>query len=76
MRNMILMSFVVLLSACGSLGHRFDILQKPASDEALIYYYRPSKFFGQGMYYDVEENKNIDSGSLASCRTARCSERV
>ena len=23
-----------------------------------------------------EENKNIDSGSPASCRTARCSERV
>lgn len=59
MRNMILMSFVVLLSACGSLGHKFDGLQKPASDEALIYYYRPSKFIGGGVYYDVEENKEV-----------------
>lgn len=59
MRNVILMSFLVLLSACGSLGHKFDGLQEPASDEALIYYYRPSKFIGSGVYYDVEENKEV-----------------
>lgn len=59
MKNIILVSFVVLLSACGSLGNKFDGLQKPAPDEVLIYYYRPSKFIGGGVYYDVEENKNV-----------------
>ena len=56
MKNIILVSFVVLLSACGSLGNKFDGLQKPAPDEVLIYYYRPSKFIGSGVYYDVDEN--------------------
>lgn len=42
--------------ACGSLGHKFDGIQTPGADEVLIYYYRPSKFIGSGVYYDVDEN--------------------
>lgn len=56
MKKLVLLSFCLLLSACGNLGHKFDGLQTPGADEALIYYYRPSKFIGGGVYYDVEEN--------------------
>lgn len=52
-------SFLYLLPACGSLGHKFDGLQTPNPNEALIYYYRPSKFIGSGIFYDVKENGNI-----------------
>jgi len=57
MKKIVLFSVLVLLSACGSLGHKFDGLQKPGAEEALIYYYRPGKFWGSGVYYDIEENQ-------------------
>lgn len=44
------------LTACGSLGHKFDGLQTPNENEAIIYYYRPSRFLGCGVYYDIKEN--------------------
>lgn len=50
--------FMCFLSACGSLGHKFDGLQKPEANEALIYYYRPSKIIGSAISYDVKENGN------------------
>ena len=59
MKKIILFCYCVLLGACGNLGHKFDGLQTPAADETLIYYYRPGKFIGSGVYYDVEENKDI-----------------
>lgn len=59
MKKIILFCYCVLLGACGNLGHRFDGLQTPAADETLIYYYRPGKFIGSGVYYNVEENKDV-----------------
>lgn len=59
MKKIILFCYCVLLGACGNLGHKFDGLQTPAADETLIYYYRSGKFIGSGVYYDVEENKDV-----------------
>lgn len=56
MKRLILFCCGVVLSACSNLGHKFDSLQTPGADEVLIYYYRPSKFVGGGVYYDVDEN--------------------
>lgn len=50
------LSILCFLTACGSLGHKFDGVQIPNKDEAIIYYYRPSKFVGSGVYYDIKEN--------------------
>jgi len=47
---------MVMLGACSNLGQQFDGLEKPKEDEALIYYYRPNKFLGGGVYYDIREN--------------------
>ena len=54
----ILISLFMLycLSACGHLGKQFDGQEVPDENEALIYYYRPSRFIGSGVYYDIKEN--------------------
>ena len=44
------------LSGCAhDLGHRFAPTA-PQGNMALIYYYRPSNFFGSGVSYDIKEN--------------------
>lgn len=58
-RALFTMLFVVSLTACGSLGHKFDGKISPNKDEAVVYFYRPSKFIGGGVYYDVKENNQI-----------------
>lgn len=50
------LSILYFMTACSSLGHKFDRLQTPNENEAIIYYYRPSKFLGSGVYYDIKEN--------------------
>lgn len=58
MKNLFLLFFIVMLSACSHLGQKFDTVQSPSDEEALIYYYRPNNFFGSGVYYDIRENKD------------------
>ena len=52
----IFIGLTMMLAACSSLGSKFDKLETPSADEAIIYYYRPSRFVGGGVFYDVNEN--------------------
>ncbi len=56
MKKFICFVLIAVLSACANLGEPFEKLEKPNSDEAIIYYYRPSQFSGAGVYFDVKEN--------------------
>ena len=50
--------FLILGVLCGCaapLGEKFKPITS-LSDETLIYYYRPGKFLGSGVYYEIKEN--------------------
>ena len=57
---LIMLGFLVNVSGCGpSLGPAFSRIETVPEKEGLVYIYRPAKFFGGGVYYDIRANGNV-----------------
>jgi hypothetical protein len=64
--NKIFALFCVLtLSACASLGPKFEAIQTAPKDKALVYVYRPSRFGGAARSPDVYANE-VRIGSIGN----------
>jgi len=50
---MVSVGAVIALSGCGASGQQFAGFATPKQDRGLVYVYRPSGFFGGGVYYDI-----------------------
>lgn len=73
MKKLKLALLVCLLSACSNLGDKFDAPIKPANNEALVYFYRPSRLFGSAISYDIKDNNktvtNLPNGGYYPYKT-------
>ncbi len=57
MKKILILSMILLLQACANLGEQYQPVNPP-TDEAIVYFYRPSRFVGGGASFDIKENGN------------------
>jgi hypothetical protein len=63
----ILLTILLFLSACASLGPKFDKLQTASKNKALVYVYRPAAFTGSARSPDIFFNgKKVGTSSNGS----------
>ena len=51
----VLSTGLLLMGCSSSLGEQFTELEKPSEGKAMVYFYRPSKFLGGGVNYNVQD---------------------
>ena len=54
-----LISTLLMITGCASLGKSFEVVEAVPPDKALIYFYRPGAFVGGGAYYDIIVNDKL-----------------
>ena len=59
MKKIFILAVTCLLSACASLGPKFDQPIEPKKDEAVVYFYRPSKMVGKAISFTINENEEL-----------------
>lgn len=57
----VLGSILIGFSGCGAKESQFKTFKKPTDGKGMLYVYRPSKFTGGGVYYDVKDATNNDA---------------
>ena len=58
MKKILILSMVVLLQACANLGQQYEPVKQPI-EESVVYFYRPSRFIGRAIPFDIKENGRI-----------------
>ena len=46
------------MQACANLGEHYQPMQPP-ENEAIVYFYRPSRFFGMAISFDIKEKDKV-----------------
>ena len=55
MIKILILSMDVLLQACANLGQQYEPVKQPI-EESVVYFYRPSRFIGRAIPFDIKEN--------------------
>lgn len=58
MKKILILSITLLLQACANLGEQYQSIQ-PKEDEAVVYFYRPSRFVGYAKSFDIKEGDKV-----------------
>lgn len=54
----------LFLTGCGAKGEKFQGFKNPDNGKSLIYVYRPSSFFGGGVFYDIHTSNNTNQDNI------------
>ena len=57
--NCLLLLLFLLMTGCASLGPVYSKADKIPDNVGLVYFYRPSSFFGGGVSYDIKEGDAV-----------------
>lgn len=60
-KNLSMLAAVVLLGACAASGPRYEAAAQAPAGKGLVYIYRPGKFMGGGVVFDVHAGPKADN---------------
>jgi hypothetical protein len=69
LKRFCLLLSVAIIAGCAASGPRFEATAQAPSDKGLVYIYRPGKFMGGGVVFDVHVGPKADNNAIVSLRS-------
>lgn len=60
---------ITLLGACAASGPRYEAAAQPPAGKGLVYIYRPGKFMGGGVVFDVHAGPKSDNHAIVELQS-------
>ncbi|MEN8108478.1 MAG: hypothetical protein ABFS22_10785 [Pseudomonadota bacterium] len=67
--TLVIAAFMVILSGCSATGPVYQQVGSVPEGEALVYIYRPGKFMGGGVVFDVHAGSVADDTEIVALRS-------
>ena len=69
MRGIFAVAAIALLGACAASGPRYETAAAPPAGKGLVYIYRPGKFMGGGVVFDVHAGPKVDNRAIVELQS-------
>jgi len=69
LRGLSLIAAIALLGACAATGPRYEPAAQAPAGKALVYIYRPGKFMGGGVVFDVHAGSKADNRAIVELQS-------